>query len=209
MKQIIANTDYDSNRVGGGDMRTALHTAAHEDDRQCLLILLEQKSIDTNVKTSRGLTPFLLAASKGKMVSFEVLLKDSRVDPDARDGKDKAAMELINALGKEIKANKAKELLATRSIKQLNLTDTTKLAILIENSEYLPNDSVSWDNLQGAKKDVLDMEVRLKANGYQVAVIKNAPEFLEAVSDVLNKTPVSSVAHLQVLYVGRSGMPQP
>ena len=154
MKQIVANTDYDSNRVGGGDMRTALHTAAHEDDRQCLLILLEQKSIDTNVKTSRGLTPFLLAASKGKMVSFEVLLNYKRIDVDTRDDEDNNALELVHGLGKEIKFQKAKELLENRSRESSNVKGTTKLAILIGNSEYQNNQDfkspVTWDDLPGA-----------------------------------------------------------
>ena len=107
MRAIIANPDYNGDRVGGSDQRTALHTAAHEDDREALAILLGQTSIDTNVRTTRGLTPFLYAASKGKMISFEVLLNDSRVDIDERDGEDQSAMELINSLDKKIKALKA------------------------------------------------------------------------------------------------------
>ena len=73
MTFIIGNLDYDPNRVGAGDMRTALHTAAHEDDQEALVILLRHKGIDPNVKTTEGLTPFLLAASEGKKVSFKVL----------------------------------------------------------------------------------------------------------------------------------------
>ena len=207
MKQIVANTDYDSNRVGGGDMRTALHTAAHEDDRQCLLILLEQKSIDTNVKTSRGLTPFLLAASKGKMVSFEVLLNDKRIDVDARDDEDNNALELVHGLGKEIKFQKAKELLE-KSSRDSSVKGTTKLAILIGNSEYQnnqdPKSPVTWGDLPGAKKDILDMEARMLVEGYKVEKIEDSLDVLEAVQKVMNKTPVASISHLQVLYVGRS-----
>ena len=208
MKQIVANTDYDSNRVGGGDMRTALHTAAHEDDRQCLLILLEQKSIDTNVKTSRGLTPFLLAASKGKMVSFEVLLNDKRIDVDARDDEDNNALELVHGLGKEIKFQKAKELLEKSRRESSSVKGTTKLAILIGNSEYQnnqdPKSSVTWDDLPGAKKDILDMEARMLVEGYKVEKIEDSLDVLEEVQKVMNKTPVASISHLQVLYVGRS-----
>ena len=46
------------------------------------------------------------------------------------------------------------------------------------------------------------MKSRLTANGYRVEVIENCPDFLEAVADVMYKTPVSSVTHLQVLYGG-------
>ena len=111
MRRVIRNPDYNPNRVGALDQRTALHTASHEDDREAISILLQQTSIDTNVKTTEGLTPFILAASEGKIHSFEVLLSDSRVDADSRDGKDRSAMELINALNKELKSKKAKELL--------------------------------------------------------------------------------------------------
>ena len=110
MRKIIADPDYDPNRVGALDMRTALHTAAHDDNREALAILLEQTSIDTNVKTTEGLTPFLYAASRGKMVSFEVLLNDGRVDVDERDGEDQTVMDLINSWGKKIKTHKVKPL---------------------------------------------------------------------------------------------------
>ena len=205
MRAIIEDPDYNPNRMGALDQRTALHTAAHDDNREALAILLEQTNIDTNVKTTKGLTPFLYAASRGKLVSFEVLLNDDRVDVDERDLDDQTAMELINSLGKEIKAHKAKELLAKRDKKPLK--DAIKLAVLIGNSEYQGNNgaanAVTWDDLPGAKKDVTDMEARLKANGYQVELIENSPDILGAVQDVMNKTPVASVTHLQVLYVGR------
>ena len=206
MRAIIANPAYNGDRVGGSDQRTALHTAAHEDDREALAILLGQTSIDTNVRTTRGLTPFLYAASKGKMISFEVLLNDSRVDTNLRDGEDQTALELITALGKEIKVNKARELLAKRKDTPLVQKDTTKLAILIANSEYKENkrskDSVSWDDLPGAKKDVTDMKARMEVNGYKVKVIENSPDILQDIKEEMNMTPVSSVSHLQLLYVG-------
>ena len=209
MTFIIGNLDYDPNRVGAGDMRTALHTAAHEDDQEALVILLRHKGIDPNVKTTEGLTPFLLAASEGKKVSFKVLLEDSRVDTNARNCKDQSAKELINALDKDIKAKKAMELLANRDKEQLAPKDTTKLALLIGNSEYqanIPptNDSVSWSDLPGAKEDVTDMKTRLRSDGYQVEVIGNSPDILQAVKDVMNKIPVSSITHLQVLYAGKT-----
>ena len=49
MMFIIGSRDYNPNKVGAGDKRTALHTAAHEDDWQALDILLGQKNINTNV----------------------------------------------------------------------------------------------------------------------------------------------------------------
>ena len=205
MKTIIGNPDYNTNKVGAADKRTALHTAAHEDDQESLAILLQQTSIDTNVKTTEGLTPFLLAASKGRMLSFEVLLDDHRVKPHARDGKDQTALELITNLGKEIKTSKAKELLAKQNTKQAAHEDTTKLALLIGNSEY-HDDLWAWEDLQGVKMDLADMKSRLTAYGYRVEVIENSPDFLKSVADVMYKTPVASVSHLQVLYGGRSAL---
>ena len=110
-------------------------------------------------------------------------------------------MELVTALGKEIKTSKARELLAKKDTKQAALKGTTKLALLIGNSEYR-DDSVVWEDLPGVKKDVSDMKSRLTADGYRVEVIENCPDFLKAVADVMYKTPVSSVSHLQVLYGG-------
>ena len=212
MRTVIGNPEYNPNRVGLLDLRTALHTAAHEDDQEALSILLRQTRIDTNVKTTEGFTPFLLAASKGKMVSFEMLLNDRRVNPHARDGKDQTAMELITSLGKEIKANKAKELLAKHDNSQVVQKDTAKLALLIGNSEYKantpPDDSVTWDDLPGAKEDVTDMKAKLTAEGYQVELIENSPDLLQAVKDVMNKIPVASITHLQVLYAGKTNKVQ-
>ena len=129
MRAIIANPAYNGDRVGGSDQRTALHTAAHEDDCESLAILLRHKGIDPNVKTTDGLTPFLLAASEGKKVSLEVLLDDGRVDANARNGKDQSAEELIDALNKDIKAKKTMaKAMANRDKKQLAAKDTTKLA---------------------------------------------------------------------------------
>ena len=200
MRAIIGDPDYDPNRVGAADQRTALHTAAQAEDLEALDILLQQADIDTNVGTIDGLTPLLLAAAKGKMTSFEVLLNDSRVDEDAMDGRDQTAMDLITSLGKEIKANKAKDLLENRKQKpDATIKGTIKLALLIGNSDYRNS---GWDDLPGAKKDLVDMEARMKANRYQVEVIDNSPDILLAVQEVMNNIPVSSVTHLQVLYVG-------
>ena len=199
MRGIIADPNYDLDGVGASDKRTALHTAVYEDDSESLGILLGQTKINVNVTTTEGNTPFLYAASIGKWVSFEILLNDSRVDIDLRDGKNRTALELITVLGEEIQVNKAKELLAKRK------EDTTKLAILIVNSEYKRYKDCHqgiWDDLPGAKKDVTDMKARMEVNGYKVKVIENSPDILQDIKEEMNMTPVSSVSHLQLLYVG-------
>ena len=201
MMFIIGSRDYNPNRVGAGDKRTALHTAAHEDDWQALDILLGQKNIDTNVKTTDGLTPFLLAAAEGKKVAFEVLLGDDRVDKNARNEKDQSALELINALSKKVRVKKAMKHLAKQGKMTPSNKNTTKLAVIIGNSEYQANsgDSVSWDDLPGAKEDVVAMKTRLTDDGYQVEVIENSSDFLTDVEDLMYKIPVASVTYLQVL----------
>ena len=40
--------------------------------------------------------------------------------------------------------------------------------------------------------------------GYKVEKIEDSLDVLEAVQKVMNNTPVASISHLQVLYVGRS-----
>ena len=40
--------------------------------------------------------------------------------------------------------------------------------------------------------------------GYKVEKIKDYLDILEEVQEVMNKTPVASISHLQVLFVGRS-----
>ena len=79
------------------------------------------------------------------------------------------------------------------------------MALLIGNSEY-HDDLWAWEDLQGVKKDLADMKSRLTAYGYRVEVIENSPDFLKSVADVMYKTPVASVSHLQVLYGGRSAL---
>ena len=98
-----------------------------------------------------------------------------------------------------------KEVMAKPSKKPPDLKDKVKLAIMIENSEYEgknTRDTWSWRDLPGAKKDLTDMEAKMKANSYRVEVVENSEDILTAVQGVMNKTPVSSVTHLQVLYVG-------
>ena len=73
----------------------------------------------------------------------------------------------------------------------------TKLAVIIGNSEYQANSG--WDDLPGAKEDVVAMKVRLTDDGYQVEVIENSTDFLKDIEDLMYKIPVASVTYLQVL----------
>ena len=116
MSKIIRDRDYQPNYMGEGEDRmTALHTATLKEDPEALSILLQLEKIDPNVKLSNGFTPLLLAAARGRMISFEILIGDERVDVDARDNENKTATDLVNAHGKLIMAKRAKELLARRS----------------------------------------------------------------------------------------------
>ena len=200
MREIIADKDYKINKVGGGDLRTALHTATMREDREALEILLDHQNIDTNKKTSDGLTPFLLAATLGKMVSFEVLLTDNRVNHKIMDSRDKSALELVEALGKKIKTHEAKELLERRKSRRTHNHKDGKLAILIGNSKYAQETGL--DNLTGAKRDLEAMRSKLRADGYKIEVIENSADMLEDVEKVMTNTSENSVNFLQVLYAG-------
>merc|ERR1711990_748207 len=86
MSKIIRDRDYQPNHMGEGEERiTALHMATLKEDPEALSILLQLEKIDLNVKLSNGFTPLLLAAARGRMISFEILIGDERVDVDARD----------------------------------------------------------------------------------------------------------------------------
>ena len=200
MKEIIGRKDYKINKVGGDDMRTALHTATMGEDTKALEILLGNPDIDTNIKTSDGLTPFLLAASKGKMASFEVLLTDNRVDDKIKDGRDQSALELVEALGLKIKSHQAKEFLEKRNKAHPPKAKDGKLAILIGNYSY--KQESGFANLKGAKRDLEDMKSKLRAEGYQIETIENSSDLLSDVEEVMTKTPDNSVNYLQVVYVG-------
>ena len=148
------------------------------------------------------MTPFLLAAAEGKKVAFEVLHGDDRLDKNARTEKDQSALELINAFGNEVRVKKSMELLAKQGKMAPSNESNTKLAVIIGNSEYQANSG--WDDLPGAKEDVVAMKARLTDDGYQVEVIENSTDFLKDIEDLMYKIPVASVTHLQVLYVGKS-----
>merc|ERR1712079_533101 len=73
MSKIIRDRDYQPNHIGGRDGMTALHIATLKEDPEALSILLQLEKIDPNAKMSNGFTPFLLAAARGRMLSFEIL----------------------------------------------------------------------------------------------------------------------------------------
>lgn len=126
MSKIIRDRDYQPNYTGEGEERmTALHTATLKEDPEALSILLQLEKIDPNAKLSNGFTPLLLAAARGRMISFEVLIGDKRVDVNATDNENQTATDLVKAHGKLIVAKRAKELLARRtSISEAVLTST-------------------------------------------------------------------------------------
>ena len=134
MQRIIENKKYEINRGGGEDKRTALHTATMTEDTEALAILLAHPNVDPNAKTSRGLTPLLLAAAKGKIRSFEILIADIRVDAHAKDYEDQSVVELANMSGRAIIAKQVKQLINER--KRTPVVEAGKLAILIGNSKY-------------------------------------------------------------------------
>merc|ERR1711971_889464 len=118
MSKIIRDQDYQPNNMGEGEGKekmTALHMATLKEDPEALSILLQLEKIDPNAKLPNGFTPLLLAAARGRMISFEILIGDERVDVDARDNENHTATDLVKAHGKMIMAKRAKELLARRS----------------------------------------------------------------------------------------------
>ena len=63
---------------------------------------------------SNGFTPFLLAAARGRMLSFEILVGDKRVDVEVVDKDGKKATDLVKAHGKLQVALRANLLLGRR-----------------------------------------------------------------------------------------------
>ena len=74
-----------------------------------------------------------------------------------------------------------------------------KLAIVIGNHDYS-----SMGDLPGVKRDVALMGARMRKCGYRVEEIENSEDILGDVKEVMNKTPVASITHLQVLFSGES-----
>ena len=131
MSKIIRDRDYQPNYTEGEEMMTALHTATLKEDPEALSILLQLEKIDPNAKLSNGFTPLLLAAARGRMISFEILIGDQRVDVDATDNEDQTATNLVKAHGKLIMAKRAKELLARRS--SISQDEDGKQALITRN----------------------------------------------------------------------------
>ena len=78
------------------------------------------------------------------------------------------------------------------------------MAIVIGNSDYSAMTGDGSADLLGVKTDIAMMEARMKEGGYRVDVIKNSKDILGDVKEVMNKTPVASITHLQVLFSGES-----
>ena len=92
-------------------MVLVIHCITSKEDPEALSILLQLEKIDPNAKMSNGFTPFLLAAARGRMLSFEILVGDKRVDVEVVDKDGKKATDLVKAHGKMIVAKRANELL--------------------------------------------------------------------------------------------------
>merc|ERR1712037_763789 len=96
-----------------------------------------------NAKLSNGFTPLLLAAARGRMLSFEILIGDQRVDVDATDNEGQTATDLVKAHGKLIVAKRAKELLARRtSISEAVLTSTKIPEVSADDTELLTKEAM-------------------------------------------------------------------
>merc|ERR1712130_583427 len=92
---------------------------------------------------SNGFTPLLLAAARGRMISFEILIGDSRVNVDARDNKDQTVSDLVKARGKVIVAKRANELLKRRiSISQASVTSTKTPEVSADDAKLLTKEAM-------------------------------------------------------------------
>ena len=105
---IVHSTSIQTTKV------LVIHCITSKEDPEALSILLQLEKIDPNAKMSNGFTPFLLAAARGRMLSFEILVGDKRVDVEVVDKDGKKATDLVKAHGKMIVAKRANELLGRR-----------------------------------------------------------------------------------------------
>ena len=105
---IVHSTSIQTTKV------LVIHCITSKEDPEALSILLQLEKIDPNAKMSNGFTPFLLAAARGRMLSFEILVGDKRVDVEVVDKEGKKATDLVKAHGKMIVAKRANELLGRR-----------------------------------------------------------------------------------------------
>ena len=204
MRSIARKKDYNVNEVGGGDERTVLHTAVMIDDKETLEILLQISRVDVNVRTSKGLTPVLMAAKMGKTNALQVLLNDSKVNVSIFDDEDRSLEELINAsadIRNDLTRNKARNIVKKfhcgESVKTLT-SDEGKVAIVIGNSVY----GAGFSNLEGAKRDLEDVSLILEEAQYKVFKVENSKNILDDVENIFKGMSDSSITHLHFHYLG-------
>ena len=199
MASLVNDVKYETNRKGGGDQRTALHTAAKNNDEKAISILMQQKSIDPLILTSKGMSALMIASENLKLAAIEELLKDDRVDANQQDHEDNTAEDHIS-MGRsanEIQKAKARELFKRARDRGKEVSATGKVAILIANRSYQ-----DMQRLDGSFKDLEAMDVLLKASGYTTYKIQDSEDILADIKAVMEKIDESSISHLQLLYAG-------
>jgi len=216
MSKIIRDRDYQPNNTGGEgekESMTALHMATLKEDPEALSILLQLEKINPNAKLSNGFTPLLLAAARGRMISFEILIGDERVDIDARDNENQTATDLVKAHGKMIMAKRAKELLARRSSssqdedgKQAIVASNNTPEVCAEESKLLTKEAmlewktpnVGFDKLLSTEagrelfgsfleKEFSSENLKFWIACQQLKQVKEASQFNRRVEDIFNK----------------------
>ena len=199
MSSLVKDVRYETNRKGGGDQRTALHTAAKNDDEKAISILMQQKNIDPLILTSKGMSALMIASENLKLAAIEELLKDSRVDANQQDHEDNTAEDHIS-MGRsanEIQKAKARKLFQRARDRGKEVSAVGKVAILIGNKNYQ-----DMPRLDGSLKDLEAMDGLLKASGYTIYKIKDSEDILADIEAVMEKIDESSISHLQLLYAG-------
>lgn len=201
MQTIADHPDFEVNKQGGGDSRTVIHTAVAKDDRVAIKILLNLPGVDPNIRTSKGHTPLMLSVWEGKLQAMEALLEDPKVDADLEDFEDHTLKEMVNhttVVKSDITKNKALEMLKNVRMKEKRVTMGENVAILIANSIYRNG----MNNLQGAKRDLVEMTAILNGVHYAVYVLENVEDILFSMEKTMQKIPEGSVSHLHVHYLG-------
>ena len=199
MCEISENANYDVNMVDEDGLgRVALHTAVQRNDKVALRILLGLPGVDLNKRTSKGLTPALLAAEKGKAEALEVLLGDERVDAGACDKEDQTLEEIAKNLSSEFEQNKTRSVIERFRIRQKEPLEGGKVAIVIGNSTY----KNGMSHLEGAKRDLDEVSAIMENVQYKVHKVENSEDILSDIEKVMEGIPDSSVTHLHMHYVG-------
>ena len=125
-------------------MVLVIHCITSKEDPEALSILLQLEKIDPNAKMSNGFTPFLLAAARGRMLSFEILVGDKRVDVEVVDKDGKKATDLVKAHGKMIVAKRANELLGRRCTINQEESAVLRGSSISEVIKHLVTHNSSW-----------------------------------------------------------------